>query len=148
MVLLVGLVGLRLSVIDLAEHRLPDRLTFPLFGSLVTMTLAGGSAESARGALVGSLATGAMLWVLAVIPGKPLGMGDVKFQFSLGWLLGFVDPALALMGVALTFVTGGLSVLPALFRRRAGLSDPIALGPWMMVATCCVALGIGSPKII
>ena len=148
MVILTGVVGLRLSVIDLAEHRLPNRLTLPLFVSLVMVSLVGGEPDSVRGALVGSVISGAVFLGLAVTPGKPLGMGDVKFQFGLGWMLGYLDPALAVMGAAGSFVVGGLSVIPALMRGGVKAVDPVPLGPWMMVATCCVVVGAESLKII
>ena len=148
MVILTGVVGLRLSVIDLAEHRLPDRLTLPLFVSLVMVSLVGGEPDSVRGALVGSVISGVVFLGLAVLPGKPLGMGDVKFQFGLGWMLGYLDPALAVMGAAGSFVVGGLSVIPALMRGGVKAVDPVPLGPWMMVATCCVVVGAESLKII
>ena len=148
MVILTGVVGLRLSVIDLAEHRLPDRLTLPLFVSLVMVSLVGGEPDSVRGALVGSVISGVVFLGLAVLPGKPLGLGDVKFQFGLGWMLGYLDPALAVMGAAGSFVVGGLSVIPALMRGGVKAVDPVPLGPWMMVATCCVVVGAESLKII
>ena len=148
MVILTGVVGLRLSVIDLAEHRLPNRLTLPLFVSLVMVSLVGGEPDSVRGALVGSVISGVVFLGLAVMPGKPLGMGDVKFQFGLGWMLGYLDPALAVMGAAGSFVVGGLSVIPALMRGGVKAVDPVPLGPWMMVATCCVVVGAESLKII
>ena len=141
MVILTGVVGLRLSVIDLAEHRLPNRLTLPLFVSLVMVSLVGGEPDSVRGALVGSVISGAVFLGLAVLPGKPLGLGDVKFQFGLGWMLGYLDPALAVMGAAGSFVVGGLSVSSALMRGGVKAVDPVPLGPWMMVATCCVVVG-------
>ena len=148
MVVLTGLVGLRLSVIDLAEHRLPNRLTLPLFVSLVVVSGVGGDSVSLYGALVGSVVSGVVFLGIAVSPGKPLGMGDVKFQFSLGWMLGYLDPALAVMGAAGSFVVGGLSVIPQLIWSGGKASDPVPLGPWMMVATCCVVVGAESLKII
>ena len=148
MVILTGVVGLRLSVIDLAEHRLPHRLTLPLFVSLVMVSLVGGEPDSVRGALVGSVISGVVFLGLAVLPGKPLGLGDVKFQFGLGWMLGYLDPALAGRGSAGSCVVGGLSVIPALMRSGVKAVDPVPLGPWMMVATCCVVVGAESLKII
>ncbi|MDA8887167.1 prepilin peptidase [Pontimonas sp.] len=148
MVVLTGLVGLRLSVIDLAEHRLPNRLTLPLFVSLVVVSGVGGDSVSLYGALVGSVVSGVVFLGLATMPGKPLGMGDVKFQFSLGWMLGYLDPALAVMGASGSFVVGGLSVIPRLIWNGGKASDPVPLGPWMMVATCCVVVGAESLKII
>jgi leader peptidase (prepilin peptidase)/N-methyltransferase len=148
MVVLTGLVGLRLSVIDLAEHRLPNRLTLPLFVSLVVVSSVGGDSVSLYGALVGSVVSGVVFLGLATMPEKPLGMGDVKFQFSLGWMLGYLDPALAVMGAAGSFVVGGLSVIPQMIWSGGRSSDPVPLGPWMMVATCCVVVGAESLKII
>ena len=148
MVILTGVVGLRLSVIDLAEHRLPNRLTLPLFVSLVVVSGVGGDSVSLHGAVVGSVVSGVVFLGLATMPGKPLGMGDVKFQFSLGWMLGYLDPALAVMGAAGSFVVGGLSVIPQLIWNGGKASDPVPLGPWMMVATCCVVVGAESLKII
>jgi leader peptidase (prepilin peptidase)/N-methyltransferase len=148
MVGLTGVVGLRLSLIDLAEHRLPNRLTIPLFFSLVLVSGVGGDADSFRGAALGSVVTGLVFLGLAVMPGRPLGMGDVKLQFGLGWMLGYFALPLAILGAAGSFVVGGLSVIPTLWRNRGGGTDPVPLGPWMMVSTCLVVVGAESLKII
>jgi leader peptidase (prepilin peptidase)/N-methyltransferase len=148
MVGLTGVVGLRLSFIDLAQHRLPNRLTIPLFLSLVLVTGVGGDADSFRGAALGSVVTGLVFLGLAVMPGRPLGMGDVKLQFGLGWMLGYFAVPLAILGAAGSFVVGGLSVIPELWRNRRGGTDPVPLGPWMMVSTCLVVVGAESLKII
>ena len=148
MALLTGIVGIRLSVIDLAEHRLPNRLTIPLFFSLAVLSLASGDDSALRGALVGSVVTGVAYWALAVMPGEPLGMGDVKFQFALGWLLGHLEPQLAIVGAAGTIVVGGLSVIPRLWRSKGADENPIPLRPWMMVSTCLVYVVADSVKII
>ena len=145
---LTGIVGLRLAVIDLAEHRLPNRLTIPLFSSLVLVSLLGGDFPALRGALLGSMASGLVFLALAMMPGEPLGMGDVKFQFGLGWMLGYGDPAWAMAGAAGSFVLGGVSVIPRLLSHRGEASDPVPLGPWMMVSTCLVVVGAESLKII
>ena len=148
MVLLTGFVGLRLAVIDLAEHRLPNRWTIPLFFSLVAVSVSFGDGDSFRHAALGSVVTGLAFLGLAVMPGRPLGMGDVKLQFGLGWMLGHGGVSWAIIGAAGSFVVGGLSVLPALWRNRGGKSDPVPLGPWMMVSTCLVVVGAESLKII
>lgn len=148
MVVLTGVVGLRLAVIDLAEHRLPNRWTIPLFFSLVAVSVSFGEGNSFRGAALGSVVTGLAFLGLAVMPGRPLGMGDVKLQFGLGWMLGYFAVPLAILGAAGSFVVGGLSVIPALWRNRGGGADPVPLGPWMMVSTCLVVVGAETLKII
>ena len=148
MVVLTGVVGVRLAVIDLAEHRLPNRLTIPLFLSLVVLSIAEGQVAPLQGALMGSVMSGVVFLGLALMPGEPLGMGDVKLQFGLGWMLSYLEPTLALLGAAGSFVVGGLSVLPRLYRQRDVAHHQIPLGPWMMVSTCLVVVGAESLKII
>lgn len=141
MVVLTGVAGLRLAVIDLAEHRLPNRWTIPLFFSLVAVSVAFGDGDSFRHAALGSVVTGLAFLSLAVMPGRPLGMGDVKLQCGLGWMLGYGGVSWAIIGAAGSFVVGGLSVLPSLWRNRDARRDPVPFGPWMMVSTCLVVVG-------
>ena len=141
MALLTGVVGLRLVGIDLAEHRLPNRWTIPLFCSLVVVAVAFGDGDSFRHAALGSVVTGLAFWGLAVMPGRPLGMGDVKLQCGLGWMLGYGGVSWAIIGAAGSFVVGGLSVLPSLWRNRDARRNPVPFGPWMMVSTCLVVVG-------
>ena len=141
MVVLTGLVGLRLAVLDVAEHRLPNRWTIPLFFSLVAVSIAFGDGDSFRHAALGSVVTGLAFLGLALMPGRPLGMGDVKLQCGLGWMLGYGGVSWAIIGAAGSFVVGGLSVLPSLWRNRDARRDPVPFGPWMMVSTCLVVVG-------
>ena len=141
MVVLTGAVGLRLAVIDLAEHRLPNGWTIPLFFSLVAVSVAFGDGDSFRHAALGSVVTGLAFLGLAVMPGRPLGMGEVKLQCGLGWMLGYGGVSWAIIGAAGSFVVGGLSVLPSLWRNRDARRDPVPFGPWMMVSTCLVVVG-------
>ncbi len=148
MVAVIGVVGVRLSVIDLATHRLPNALTYPLWASVVLISLAWGNSAALAGALMGSVLTTLGYGSLACVPGRPLGLGDVKFQASLGWMLGYLSPELAIVGAAGTFVLAGASVLPVLWRERGVQHDPVPLGPWMMLSTCAVVLWAESLKII
>lgn len=148
MLVVTGVVGMRLSVIDMAEHRLPNRLTLPLFASVVAVSLAGGDASSVRNALASSVVSGLVYLGLALLPGRPLGLGDVKLQFSLGWVLGFAHPTLAILGAAGSFVLGGLSALVRLAGSRNAVSESIPLGPWMLASTCLVVVGAESLTII
>ncbi len=148
MAVLMGVVGLRLAVIDLETHRLPNRLTMPLCAALMVILVAAGDDAALRGALRGSVLTGTAFLGIACLPGRPLGMGDVKLQFSCGWLLGSVSVTLALLGAALSFILGGMAVAPGLLTRRRDSLDAIAFGPWMVASTCVVVVAAQSLKII
>jgi leader peptidase (prepilin peptidase)/N-methyltransferase len=120
--LYVAAVTPALIVIDVRDHRLPNRLVVP--------GIAVGLAAAAFGwspvPVVAGLAYGGFLWLLAL--GGGIGMGDVK----LAVLLGLASPAAGIaIGAALAaFVLGGVTASIALVRR--GRRTRIAFGPSML----------------
>jgi hypothetical protein len=84
--------GLRLAVIDQQFHRLPDRLT----GPLAALVLGWGIVflPMARfGEVLGETAVTVALFALcALMPGRPLGWGDVKLQVGLGFYTAALVP--------------------------------------------------------
>jgi len=90
-VLAIALVAL--SVIDMYEYRLPDRLVFPSIGiSAVLMVVVAVAIDRPEGltrALVGSLTFFAILLVVHLISPRGMGFGDVKLALLLGLHLGW-----------------------------------------------------------
>ena len=88
------LVGLLLGVVDVREHRLPDRVLLP-GGALAVLLLTGAAlvsdrwADLGRGLLAG-LACFTLLLVMALISPSGLGMGDVKLVAFTGLYLGWL----------------------------------------------------------
>ncbi len=140
--LLLGLGGW-LSVIDWREHRLPNRLTLPLFAALTTvLTLAAaidGSWLRWGGALLGAAALSGFYLLLALLPAG-MGMGDVKFALSIGLLCGWWSLDAWLLGLILPFVIGGFVGLGAVVLRLRRLRDQIAFGPLMFIGWLMVAV--------
>ncbi|WP_369133339.1 prepilin peptidase [Modestobacter sp. I12A-02662] len=137
-----------LAGVDLACHRLPDRVTFPaaavcaaalLADALVTgeWTAAGRGAAAAAGVLV--LATGARL----VSPGG-LGRGDVKLLGLLGLLLGWAGWGVLVGGVLAGFGAGALGSLVLVAVGRAGWRTAVAFGPALLVGAY-TALALAGP---
>lgn len=135
--LLVTLLGVALAAIDLDRHRLPDRLLLPGTLALVTL-LAIGAAFSGQWhrwavALVcGAVAGLVYLGLALAVPGG-LGLGDVKLAVLLGSGLGWFGPLVAVSGLALGFVIGGLIALVLVAARRARASTHLAFGPAMLL---------------
>jgi Flp pilus assembly protein protease CpaA len=75
----LGLVGLAIPIalIDLRDHRLPDRLTLPLWGGSALVALAAERDVALHGMLSSALVV-LFLLLAAEWPGRPLGYGDVK----------------------------------------------------------------------
>ncbi len=90
-----------ISVIDIRVYRIPNVLVYPavLVSAvfIVVGDLAGGHLDALRG-LLGFLAYGVGLLVVALIAPRGMGMGDVKLAGLIGLVLGSIG--LGLVGVA------------------------------------------------
>jgi leader peptidase (prepilin peptidase)/N-methyltransferase len=138
--LVFGVAGLWLSVIDAREHRLPNvgtAWTGLLFGSIALVLVGFGQAPPQRiaEALLASIFSTGFLLLLAVLPSKALGLGDVKLQSALGFYLGWLNPVLVLGQVILGFILGGMVAWVMVLARKMGPRDPLAFGPFMIAAS-------------
>ncbi len=143
--------AVRLTVIDVRHHLLPDRIVFPsyaiagvlLLGAAASLLLPGGQdvAGTADAGVFGVpglrvLAGGAALWLFyfllhAVYP-PGMGFGDVKLAGVLGMYLGFLGWGHVMAGTFAAFVLGGLWSLGLLAARRGNLQSAIPFGPFML----------------
>ena len=94
-----------LSVIDVAEHRLPNRITYPLaLASAVVVLVAGIRADDVVGA-IGAIAIGlAFATVLFVLR---FGLGDVKLAVSIGTITGWLGWSAVATTMLVTAAAGG-----------------------------------------
>ncbi|CAB4944015.1 MAG: prepilin peptidase [Actinobacteria bacterium] len=142
------IIGTRLAVVDIAEHRLPNRLLLMLAVVSIAL-LAGASAVNAdpgrflRALMCGSLVFAALLAAALLAP-SGLGMGDVKLGFVTGMFLGWLGWEWAYWGTLLGFALGGSWALILLVRRRGTLATAIAFGPCMLlgVLVCAVTAAV------
>jgi leader peptidase (prepilin peptidase)/N-methyltransferase len=141
--LYVAAVAPELTRIDLAEHRLPNRLVVP---GLVVGLLAAAGSWATTGVfplvpLVAAAAYGGILFLLALTGG--MGMGDVKLAAVLG--LAAPTASLALASPVIAFLSGGVVSLVVLVLRGRGTRIPF--GPFLLLgfagalaATCALSL--------
>lgn len=137
-------VGTILTIIDLREHRLPNVLTLPMLvvtpvGLLVADVLDDGATTvwtgwsgAGLGALVWLAALG-LIWVLS--RGAGMGLGDVKLSPSLGATLGWLSVDTALVGLALSFVLGGVVSAVLLMTKRVHRRSAIPFGPFLLLGS-------------
>lgn len=128
-------VSVRLSIIDIREHRLPNRLVLPAF----PIAFAGELIASALGNTWLNLISAVGCALLALIIGlaanrwATLGMGDVKLigaiALSLGWF-SFLAP---LISVVLAFFIACAAVLVLVVLRKTTLGSSFALGPYLLI---------------
>ena len=132
-----------LALVDLAEHRLPRRFTYPsAAGALLLLAvarLAGDGTGSALHALYGALGLGAVFWLMAFA--LPFGRGDAALGLTVGAVLGWYGFRTLFEGVFAGFLLAGLYGAGKLAARRAGRRDELPFGPFLLLgALLAVAL--------
>ena len=141
----LAVAAIPLAVIDLREHRLPDRLTLPLWGFSAATALSQLESVGAHGraseAVMASALVVSLLWCAAEAPGRPLGFGDVKLGGAISLQLGWYGIEFALWGLALSVLFGGIWSLAGLIRGHFGPHDAIAFGPWLLVGAMVALIG-------
>jgi leader peptidase (prepilin peptidase)/N-methyltransferase len=115
------------AVIDLREHRIPNRIVLP--ASAACAPLAGPA--TLRHSL-GALAIVAVLLLLAVAQPAALGMGDVKQALLIAVALGAAAVPALLIGFGMAAAVGGTLVLG---HGRSALATALPLAPFLAAGT-------------
>jgi leader peptidase (prepilin peptidase) / N-methyltransferase len=136
----IGVGGVWLSLIDAREHRLPNLGTATLAVVVGALGLVGAPSEVLLQALACAGGSAGALAVLAALPPRALGWGDVKLQVSLGFYLGIFSPTLVVVQLAGSFVIGGVVAIVLVLGRKMAPADFLAFGPWMVMATVLATL--------
>ena len=156
-----AVVAVRLTVIDVRHHLLPDRIVFPSYAVAGVLLLGAAAVQRHRvppprrpspdggAGLFGVpglrvVAGGAALWLFyfllrAVYP-PGMGFGDVKLAGVLGMYLGFLGWPHVFAGTFAAFLFGGLWSLALLASRRGTLKSAIPFGPFMLAGTAAAML--------
>lgn len=136
-----------LTLVDLAEKRLPNAVIFPTLAVvavlLVPPTWASGEWIALLWAVGGSAAMFVVYFLLALISPSAMGMGDVKLALVIGLLLGWFGLNAWLVGLLAAFVVGGLIAVVALLLRRVTLRGSIPFGPSMLAGALIALLFVG-----
>ncbi|TYP84979.1 prepilin peptidase [Blastococcus xanthinilyticus] len=135
-----------LALVDLAAHRLPDRVLAPALGVCGAALLADAAVEGAWPALARAVTAGAATLVVSggvrLAAPPALGLGDVKLLGLLGLVLGWAGWGVLLAGLFLGLLTGALASVVLVATRRAGWRDTVPFGP-PLLAGAVLALAIG-----
>ena len=132
-----GVAGVVLGAVDLAVHRLPDRVTVPAYAAVATALLVDAVALGTWTALLRAVLAGAAAFGLAacaaVLSPRGLGFGDVKLLGLLGLVLGWVGWGALLAGVFLGLVAGAAASVTLVAAGRAGWRTALPFGPPLLV---------------
>lgn len=143
-VLFVGC-AVGLSLFDITEHRLPNRIVYPwagvTAGLLLFISVVAGEPGAFGRSVLSGIVWGAALAMTRLIRPPPLGMGDVKLAVVLGMHAGYAGWSVLGGAVVLSFLFGGAASVVLLLSGRASRRARIPFGPFLLAGTAC-AIGL------
>jgi|YNPMSStandDraft_1061717.scaffolds.fasta_scaffold11236_3 Flp pilus assembly protein protease CpaA len=126
LMLAAAVVLVYVSITDIRERRIPNRVMFP---ALLTALLVALARPERWSLILGGLAAGALLVLPTLIYGlEKAGGGDVKLGLFIGLVLGW--PAI-IPALALAFVSATLFAAVGMLLRRLSWRSVIAFGPFL-----------------
>ncbi|GHF13591.1 prepilin peptidase [Pseudolysinimonas yzui] len=135
--LVVMAVGTAISIVDLREKRIPNRMLLVAAPVVLALLVAGilvrGEPTRILWALAGAAALFVVYFLIALAVPAAMGMGDVKLAALLGAPLGAVGLTSWLTGLVAAFLVGGVVAVISLVAGRVGWRGSIPFGPWMVV---------------
>jgi leader peptidase (prepilin peptidase) / N-methyltransferase len=140
--IVLALTGTPLVVIDHEQHRLPNRLVYPLAAGAIVLLFAAAASRDDWSDLLrageGGAAVFAVLYAIMLVSPRSFGYGDARLGGILGLYLGFDSWAAVYCGIFLGFVLGAGLAAALLAARRASRKTAIAFGPMLMLGTLLV----------
>lgn len=126
-----------MTVIDLRELRIPDKLTRPAMVLAIPLLalslLSDWSDLSLLRALLGALAMGGFYFVLFFIYPAGMGFGDVKLAPIIGAQLGFFGWVPEIRGLIAAYLIVGPVAIALLIFGRARMKTGFPFGPFMAI---------------
>lgn len=136
---------LTLSIIDLKEYILPDRLTFSLI--IIGIVLAGiFDLRNLEGSFLGAAVYAFPFMLLygfgeAVLKKEVMGFGDVKLGAGIGAFLGYTSFMKFWIFLTIAFCSGAIISLILIILKIKTRKDIIPFGPFIALAGLVMALG-------
>lgn len=128
---------------DAREKRIPNKWLLYILAGRLCLFIAEAVwmpaliLDNIRFTVFGGAASGAVFLIAYVVSRHAVGMGDVKLMAVMGTCLGFKTNYLVMLAASiLSAAYGGIQVL----RKRKGMKDEIAFGPFIALGTLFVLL--------
>ncbi|QXG75873.1 A24 family peptidase [Modestobacter sp. L9-4] len=138
-----GAAAVVLAGVDLASHRLPDRVTFPAVAVCTAALAVDAAVTGPWSALLRAIAAGALAYLLGtaarLVQPRGFGGGDVKLLGLIGVVLGWAGWDVLVTGVFAGLLLGAAGSLVLVAVGRAGWRTAVPFGP-PLLAGAYVAL--------
>jgi leader peptidase (prepilin peptidase)/N-methyltransferase len=129
MILVLTYFLIPIAYIDLEHKIIPDLLTLPLIGVGLAFRLWQGDFLDG---LIGGLAGGGILLILALIYPKGMGWGDVKLLAAVGLFLDWRRTGYVLI---LGSLLGIIIIMPLILLKKMDRKQQFPFGPFLVLAT-------------
>ncbi len=131
----VGVILAIAAMVDVHEHKLPNRLLLGALAVAVAGALAASSASTVMAAAIGMLLGGGLMLLVHLTRG--VGMGDVKMAGVVGGSVGAVEVNAVPVAIAVAAFVAATYGLAAR-RRRLPIGPALWFG-WAVALTVCAA---------
>lgn len=125
--------GVAVSMIDIAEHRIPTMLVLPAYPVIIglfgTVALLHHELVGIVRSALGLLVLPAFYLILALASQGGVGAGDIRLAGPVGWVMAWHGWTTLLIGTLLTFIVASLSGLTMIIWRSATRTTPIPFAP-------------------
>jgi leader peptidase (prepilin peptidase) / N-methyltransferase len=139
-----ALVALALALIDIAVHRLPDRLiAAALAGAALffaAAAIASGDYRRLGIAVACGLGCGLVYFVIVFLTPRGMGLGDAKLAVLVGMTSGWFGTPTAILAIFVGILFAGLWAIGLLATRRVTRRDRIAYGPFMLLGALAAVI--------
>lgn len=116
-------------VYDLKHYLIPDKVIYPAIGTALIYDLLVFDLGTFGAALSAAAFFAA---IVLVSQGKWMGMGDVKFAFLMGLILGLPQTLVALF---FAFLSGAIIGIGLILSRKKSLKSEVPFGPFLVAGT-------------
>lgn len=135
---------LAISVIDLDHLIIPNRLLLPVTIAAIPLLALAALGEDKWESFFRALGSGAVsftiLFVIALISPRGMGMGDVKLSFLLGLHLGWLGWGEVFLGLFESFLLGAVIGVALIGLKLKTRKDVIPFGPFLALGTVLTVL--------
>ncbi len=121
------------ATIDVAEHHLPNPLTYGSYPAFLLLLLPTGQWEALGRAALAGVVVCIVYFVMAFASPRSFGLGDVKLGLSAGAALGWFSWQAVWLGSAAAFLLFAVVALALLATQRATRRTEVPFGPFIMV---------------
>ena len=125
-----------LTVIDLREHRLPNRLVLPTYPIALLSQLVASMVSMDWARFLFAVLCALCVLIIGILANyfDVLGMGDVKLAGALALILGYFSIYLPMVAIGFAFVLAFGVIIVLMVKGKVKIGTSIPLGPYLLLS--------------